>query len=66
MQDINGKEFDPCEGEKRMGPGALRHRANQLRDMADALDELAAQTDGTLSAKADVALFELVINLKAI
>ena len=65
MKDVNGKDFEPCPGEKRKGPAALRQEARRLRLRADLLDALADQTDGTLSEEADAMLFVLA-NSKAV
>lgn len=65
MKDVNGIFFDPCKGEVRKGPAALRQEAHRLRAKADLLDALADQTDGTLSQEADTMLFVLA-NSKAI
>lgn len=59
MIDVNGREFEPCPGETRKGPAALRREAQRLRIKADLLDELADQTDGALSDEADTMLFVL-------
>ena len=64
MKDVKGNKFTPCSGEKRQGPGALRHEAQRLRDRADYLEALADQTDGVLSAEADLML-AFLINSKA-
>lgn len=65
MKDSNGNDFDPCPGETRKGPGALRHEAHRLRAKADLLDMLADQTDGTLSEDADMMLYALMANDQA-
>lgn len=65
MKDVNGNEFEPCQGETRKGPGALRQEAHRLRIKADLLDALADQTDGTLSEDADTMLWALVLNAEA-
>lgn len=65
MKDISGNDFEPCPGETRMGPGALRQEAHRLRIKADLLDKLADQTDGTLSGEADFMLYALILNTEA-
>lgn len=59
MRDVNGCGFEPCRGEERKAPAALRREAHRLRLRANLLDALADQTDGTLSEEADAALFFL-------
>lgn len=60
MKDVNGKEIDVCGGETRKAPGMLRREAERLRRRASMLDELADQTDGTLSTDADTMLYVLL------